>query len=392
MEAVGHIAGGYQMPLHAQVMNNRKFQFRAYWRQKNYFLSPLALLFVFILNFSCNRKPDGSGNFVFSFKNLDEYPLEMVNVVELVDVVNPIHICFKYEKLIIGESKGDTLIHIYDPNSGKVISKKGINGYGPNEIPSVWNFDRGFSDSTFWAYSLEGKSFYEFHLLNSDPYPINQIKQSEIFFLAMGMTWTMDTTLITFLADGPDKLVEFSSDGEILNKYGLWKNMIPGDFEDFIVADVHQGQIKGVPSKEKYVKISVFRDRIEILDKKTGKITLSDGPYNEIPKFEVISGRPSISSQSYLAFTSFDVSENMITTLFSGEKLEKVDRVREGENIIILYKLSGQPICILKSPFPLINITLDEVGRRIFGLVEAETTKLVELKIPEKVFEMININ
>lgn len=379
------------MPLHAQGMSNRKCQIRAYWGQKNYFLFPLVLLFIFISNYSCRLKNEGSGDFVFSFKSLDEYPLELTNVVELVDVVNPKQIFFKNGKLIIGESKGDTLIYIYDPDSVKVISKKGINGYGPNEIPNVWSFDRGIADSTFWAYSMGGKSFYEFHLLDSDPYPITQIKQSENFFLAMGMAWTRDKTLITFLADGPDKYVEFSSEGEILNKYGLWKNMIPGDFEDFIVADIHQGQIKGVPSKGKYVKVSVFRDRIEILDKKTGEITISDGPYNEIPKFEVISGRASISNDSYLAFTSFDVSENLIATLFSGEKLEKVDRLYEGEDTIILYKLSGQPICILKSPFPLINITLDEVGRRIFGLVEEETTKLVELKIPEKVFHMINI-
>ncbi len=260
----------------------------------------------------------------------------MTNVVEQADVFNPMQISFKNGKLIIGESKGDTLIYIYDPDSVKLISKKGINGYGPNEIPNMWNFDRGIADSTFWAYSWGGKSFYEFHLLDSDPYPINQIKQSENFFLAMGMTWTRDKTLITFLADGPDKYVEFSSEGEILNKYGFWENMIPGDFEDFIVADIHQGQIKRVPSKGKYVKVCVFRDRIEILYNKTWEITISDGPYNEIPKFEVISGRPSISNDSYLAFTGFDVSENLIATLFSGEKLEKVDRVREGEDTIIL--------------------------------------------------------
>lgn len=378
------------MHIRALVMNPRVMRKTIMSLNFHYFLLFASLTFL-LGTWCCDNKPSDSEGFVFTYKDAPRIILNDFKMTELAEMVNPRQISFKNGNLIIGDSKADTMIFIYNANSMELIGNKGINGFGPMEFPDIWNFDRGTRDSTFWAYSLEGKSFNEFQLFDQLPNPINQIRQAENFFLAMGMAWTKDETLITVLASGPDKFVEFSPEGNVVQKFGEWKNAIPGDFNDFTIADIHQGQIKGVPFRDKFIKASIFRDRIEILDRNSGKITITDGPLNKIPEFDLVGEYPIISNQSFLAFTSFDVTDNLIAALFSGEKLEVVDHSRNGEDTIILFEISGKPICILKSPIPLFAIALDEGGKRIFGLSEGEISKLVELQIPDKVFELLKV-
>lgn len=376
------------MQLHALVMNPRIMR-KSIERPFFYFISLLTFQAFLLGTWGCDDKSSDSEGFVFTFKDVPQIIIDNYKITELAEMVNPRQISYKKGNLIIGDSKADTMIFIYNANSMELIGNKGINGFGPMEFPDIWNFDRGTKDSSFWAYSLEGKSFNEFQLFDQLPFPINQVRQSETFFLAMGMAWTKDETLMTVLASGPDKFVEFSPEGNVVQKFGLWKNTIPGDFNDFTLADIHQGQIKGVPSRDKFIKASIFRDRIEILDRKTGKITIADGPLNKIPVFDLVGENPVVSSQSSLAFTSFDVSDNLIAALLSGEKLEFVDQSRNGEDTIILFEISGKPMCILKSPIPIFDLTLDEEGKRIFGISEGEISKLVELQIPNEVFEIL---
>ena len=284
---------------------------------------------------------------------------------------------------MLTEDKADTLIHLVDAETLDYLSSKGVAGYGPGEIPSIWNLDSGPSDSTFWAYSLEGKTFNEYSLYSDDPLASQQIKQSEDFFLAVGIAWASPHSLMTYLASGEDKYVEYNLEGDRISSYGKWKDMIPGGYPDIVIADIHQGRMRSNLKKNKIAKASIYRDRIEILDKGRGEIVGIVGPDNVIAKFTAVSEGAAISGDFIVAYTDLWLSENYIFALYSGKSDLELMETGRGKTEIFVFNYQGKPVALLKTDVPLSTLTIDESGQMLYAITEEEDPTVVVFELPE---------
>jgi len=286
------------------------------------------------------------------------------------EMIMPEMLLYKENKLIATEAASEgSLVHILDGDRLKYLFSTGAVGYGPGEMPKAWTIESGLNPNTFWAYSLEGKVFSEYGLENSgDSKAITQVKQTEDFYLAVGLTWSSDSTFMTFLVRGEDKFVEFNTDGTRLKGYGKWKGLVPGDFEDHVIADLHQGKLMGDPKAGKFIKASILRDHLEILDKKSGQIIEINGPENAIPEFQAVDAGAVITSDHPLAYMDAFLGKSYVFGLYSGKTDSEISEQGRGETDLFVFDLSGNVKAFLKLDTPISSFTVDEKGQRIFGI------------------------
>src|SRR5690606_5374189 len=337
--------------------------------------------------FGCQEKSSDPNELAFSKDDVKEYRITAKKKMEAGNILQPTNILYKDGRIVLTEENVDTLIHILDAETLNHITSKGVAGYGPGEIPSIWNLDSGSSDSTFWAYSLEGKAFNDYNLYNSDPLSPQQIRQSEDFFLAVGITWASSSSLMTYQASGEDKYVEYDLKGNRIASYGKWKSMIPGEYPDHVIAEVHQGSIRSSLVNNKIVKASIYRDRIEILDRVDGSIIGINGPLNVIPKFKVLgsSGQEGavLSDDFIIAFTDISITDQFIFALYSGRSDRELMESGRGKTEIFVFNYQGKPVALLKTDVPLSTLTIDEAGQMLYAITEEEDPTVAVFKLPE---------
>ncbi len=282
----------------------------------------------------------------------------------------PSRLLYKRNKIVVLDDGGsDYFLHLLESNSMKYLSSSGAKGLGPGEIPSSWTIESGPEPGTFWVYSLEGKSLSEYPLeFSDDPHALRQIRQQGDLFRAMGMTWSSDSTLVTFLVDGPEKFVEFHVDGRKIAGFGTWQGMIPGDYEDHVIADLHQGTFAGDPEQGKFIKASIYRDRLEILEKQKGVIIGVNGPENSIPEFRPAGSGIVTSSNHPLAYMDAFLGKQYIFGLYSGKTDQEIMEHGNGQTTLLVFKTSGNIEALFRLDIPISAFAVDEGRQRIFGI------------------------
>ena len=327
------------------------------------------LVFIFFL-FACDVAQKSSHEKSFTWETIPlEKPLSGKKYV-IEELKMPGRLLYKENKLVIqDDALSDTFLHILDGTTLDYLFPSGAIGFGPGEMPSAWSIESGLDPETFWVHSLEGKLYSEYSLnTGTDPRALRQIKQQDDFFLAMGLTWSTDSTLMTFLLDGAEKFVEFKTDGTRLKGYGSWKGMVPGDYEDHAIADLHQGKLMGDPEKGIFIKASVFRDRMEILDKHKVILIGVNGPENAIPDFRPSDTGVVTSSDHPLAYMDAFLGREHIFGLYSGKTDRDIMELGRGETDLLVFNLSGEIKELLRLDLPISAFTVDESRNIIFGI------------------------
>ncbi|WP_373497623.1 BF3164 family lipoprotein [Aquiflexum sp.] len=290
------------------------------------------------------------------------------------EIIMPGSLLFKQDKLVISDkSENGYLSHIIDTDSWKYLYPMGVIGYGPGETPSVWAIESGLDPDYFWTYSLTAKTFSQYPLKETpEKLAVRQIKQKEDFFLAMGLTWSSDSTMMTYLVRGEDKFVEFKIDGTRLKGYGKWKNTIPGNYSDEIIASLHKGKLMGNPKTNKFLKACILRDHLEILDKMSGVIISIDGPLSHIPQFKVAGSAgnqsPIVQSDQPLAYMDAFLGDDFLFGLYSGKTDQEIMELGRGETEIFVFDLNGEVRALFNLDTPISAFTVDEANKRIFGI------------------------
>jgi len=346
---------------------NRYFLF---WSRFNLIAGNLFFIWA-ILFCACSSDKDNPNEKTFTWNSISSLEKKLIGKKFILEEFKiPKRLLYKNDKLIINESApGDTFVHVLDGSSLQYLYSTGAVGYGPGEMPSPWTIESGFDPDTFWVYSLEGKVFSEYGLENvNDSRALTQVKQKEDFYLAMGITWASDSTFMTFLVRGEDKFVEFNTDGTRLKGYGKWKGLVPGDFEDHVIADLHQGKLMGDPKAGKFIKASIFRDHLEILDKESGEIIEINGPENAIPEFEAVDAGAVVTSEHPLAYMDASLGKSYIFGLYSGKTDSEISEQGRGETDLFVFDFSGNVKAFLKLDTPISSFTVDEETQRIFGI------------------------
>lgn len=298
------------------------------------------------------------------------------------ELLNPRHIFWEGDFLIVAERGNDTLLHVIDIKSNKHIKRIGVNGLGPGEITMVHRMLNDDKPGVFWAYDAEQKRLAKYDIYADSPLSEDIVDQTDDFFLAVEMAWASDSTLMTQRTDKDEKFVEFDLRGEVVQTFGSWKEMyqvkgVPVS----IISSIHQGQLRSNPKKNKFVKVGVQRDYIEVLDRDTGNIISIRGPVQFMPEFKIdySSGYPmpltSIEDPTF--YTSVSAQSKYFYTLYSGKTTHQMIE-DQGYRRIFIFDYEGELKQAFELDFPLLSFTVDEENRKFYGITyDAEPNVVV---------------
>ena len=304
----------------------------------------------------------------------------------------PLKIFIKNNKLIIGESRrvpeDFPPIHVLDAKKMKYLRPFGKIGFGPGEVSDVSGIDLGANDNTFWVYSAMSKHFSEFDLDDTTSLSKNQIKQEGDFYMAMAMAWSSDSTVMCRMVNDPHQFVEFSIDGRRLANYGKWEDhLVREDLTNYMMSDLHMGWFKGNQINNVYASAGVYRDRIEILNKEKGKIFITDGPFNYIPKFTIANSSGSsnkliVGIAEPLAYLDIAISKNYIFGLYSDKTEKQLRESNEIANDIYAFDLEGKIKCNFILDISIRGLAVDEESQKLYGITTDEDPGIAVFDLP----------
>ncbi|GHB52359.1 BF3164 family lipoprotein [Mongoliitalea lutea] len=348
-----------------------------------------VMLFLLFLISSCSTKVETIQSDYYEIKTFTENDIpEAISLkgkkFDFPQLINPRHIFWEGDYLIVAERGNDTLMHVIDIKENKYIKRIGQNGLGPGEITMIHRFQKDKEKGNFWVYDAEQKIFAKYNLYSNSALSEIQFKQSEELFLAMDMVWSSDSTWMTIRADKEEKFVEFNIKGEIIQTFGSWEGML--DVKDVpysVISSIHQGVLAADPARKHFVKVGVARDYIEILEKETGKIISVRGPEQFVPEFEVhYSGGypyPHFHKNSPNFYTSCQPKSKYIYTLYFGKDMELY---KEGlmDNRVLVFDYKGNIIMEFDLDHYLLSFTIDEENRKIYGITYDAEPNIVEFQ------------
>lgn len=287
--------------------------------------------------------------------------------------------------LIISDSNPNYLIQLINPNDGSYLKKFGKYGAEPGNIKHIWDLQPGLDYKSFWVYSNSDKLLSEFKIKTLDSLSSNQYKQIDDFFLATDVVWTSEATFLTKLADHSDKFVEFTTQGKMKSKYGTWKHMGYDRYPNSIIASLHQGQLKSNIERSKFAFSCIHRNIIECLDWKTKKIISIRGSKNLVNKFRVDHslGYPMFepSNDSRYHYMDTFLGHEYIYAIYSGKQMLSSSSTGDFCNEVLIFDYNGNPKIKLNLDKPIFSFTIDEVNKKLFGIVYGINFELIEFDL-----------
>jgi len=351
----------------------------------------LALLTSLIIIFSCTSKPVDN-NIYFTAEDLPpaiELAGEKYNFPE---IINPRGLLIKDGFAIVFESKNtnNDKFHIIDLKNRLYLRSKGIDGLGPGEITVISQIDDVGETNKVWVYDPEIRIFSKFDLLDSSKLAEWQIRSPETAYFLTSATWTSDTSLLGNAVDGWDKYIHLTTAGDTLAIFGNWKDMIKNkalpnglnadELDANLVSNIFQGQLKGSPDKNHFIKTGGIVDHIDVINLKDYSIKTIYGPVQEIPEFTIgyWDGyqMPDFGSISTVRYLDVYPGQNSFFTLFHGKPYEEIGSM-ENLNRIFEFDYSGKILNQYQLNYPVLGIHVDEKNRAIYAVTVDSEPNLV---------------
>lgn len=286
--------------------------------------------------------------------------------------------------LVITETRSDTIFHIINKKDLVHIRRTGKAGIAPTELNNASILFKGIEKNQFWAYSVTTKTLAKYNTIDSIIFSIEEIKpKNDEMYLASTIVPSSNHSFLSKRTSGDEKFVEFDFDGQILNTFDNWKNMLTQEnIPSNVISSLFQGKLVTNEIKSHFVLACLDVDVLEILDKNTGKITSVRGPLHHIPKFNVdySAGYPMCALDlNDVIYKYMDVSilGNKIYAAFSGHSFETIDLNNEDKMIeqILVFDLEGNPLIKYNLDKSISHFTVDE--DKIYGITYDEHPNLI---------------
>ncbi|SHM59068.1 TolB-like 6-blade propeller-like [Cyclobacterium lianum] len=350
---------------------------------------PIWILLVFGFFFSCGKGPSETQdkNYIIHKLEIEDVPepdLLRGNKLNLSVLLDPESILWTGKYLVVGESKTlDYYLHVIDPESETLIKTMGKDVFGPGEISTAYQLEKGKSVNEIWVYDHTQKLIALFDLESPDELYQKAFRQPQNMYLATDIRWFSDDKLICRLADGDDKYVLYDTLGNQLTTYGTWSQLIADpSLPPNVIKSVHQGRTSFNPAQKKYVLGGRFRDFIEILDLSSGEIISTRGPEHVIPAFVVdySAGYPMAqftdrSLSSY--YMDIIAGDEYIYALYFGKSADLYYKNGELSKEIFVFDYDGKLVKTYTLDYSLVSLAVDEENRRFFGISSDEDPNVV---------------
>lgn len=334
------------------------------------------LLFLFCL-ISCTTQVENDPNLqIVSFTHED---LEVVKLkgekIELEGILYPRRIMVKEDKLILSDRSLDRQMYIYDLYNYSLISKKGINGFGPGEISVIWKLVDIGEIGKIWAYDTERNSYFRFDLNDENPLADLEHRDIQGFFMAADMTWASDSTFWVTMVDGDTQYFELNLKGDTLNSWGNWKSYeMKKDIPASVTSSMHQGALQANIKNRQGVRAGRLCPYVDVYNFDTQKGVSFRGPVEDYPEYgvEYSMGYPmpamNHKTQKRYYFDSF-AGDNYAFALYNGALIENTN---DQPGQIIVFNYEGSVVKSFQLDFPISNFIVDEKENKIYGITRDE--------------------
>lgn len=346
------------------------------------------ILLLAIWSTSCNQK-GGPDYRIVSFSDFDILATHELRGRKhsYKELVFPVNLLLVDSLLVISERESSRLIHVIDPYQGRYLKSIGRFGDGLGESGSIAYFLPGKTPKVFWTYNAERKEISCYNLSDSSGLPLQQIRQGGDFLLAVEVAWASDSTVLTTLADGDEKFIEFSIKGKRLRSWGSWRTMInQSDVPASVISSVHQGTLRASLNGNFFLLACRNRDLIEVLDRASGTITSIRGPDNNMPKFKIDYSAgypmPVLERNRRLYYHDGFFGSEYIYVLYSGNYTTDIRERSDYNRVIYVFNYKGAVVARFLMDYSVYNVVVDEESGKIFGLTFDAEPNLVEFDLP----------
>lgn len=270
-------------------------------------------LILILLFFSCESVTEKSKS--FTEKDFPEKIVLISKRLSLPFLENPRSLIVNNEFIVVSQSRLDTLISVYDKESGVLLKKIGANGLGPGEITFVRSMEFAGDADNIWVYDSQYKAYHQFNLRANNPLAVNSFNKNEAFFFIAEMALSSDSSVWSVMLDKQTQYFELGFNGDTISSFGKWSNYDDRkDFPASTISSMHQGKM--VVNKERRigVRAGVMRDYIDIVNLDNREVFTLFGPLNHFPKYDAEY------SQGYpMPDVDFDDARTHYLDLYTGE-------------------------------------------------------------------------
>lgn len=275
----------------------------------------------------------------------------------------------------------DRHLAVIDPERGTVLARAGRSGEGPGEFqqptsivpvrpkePAVWVHDFGNRRVTRWRYSegslrLEEEVPFRVQTSIEDPVRLRD------GWVSAGLY--ADEAVLKF----------FSPDGRVLRGTGK----PPFGREDMPLYAglrlINRSTMAGAPSGERLAVGFYSANRIDVY-KATGEhVVTTRGPREITARFHVADNRFFWDTGNELAYVKIAATDDRIFALFCGCALSEEGEAKLQDTVHV-FDWSGRFRAELRLDSGVMDITVDDTGRILWGVVEDPWPRIVMWHIP----------
>lgn len=334
------------------------------------------LFFLILLIFSCKKTTiSEDGDTKFSF---DSFPLknELTGKKYTYDsILNARKVLIKGNYLVVSNLGGNgNQLHILNKNTLGYVIGLGKIGDGPGEIRSgIWELDRGLDKNTFWAYDLNGKSFYEFSLKDFDRLAKRTIQQNEEWFLGYSMHWKNENEIITYLSRDTYKFGIFDTLGNRKSSIQNWKLGKEIDEQTgYVLMSLYQGPIEFNSTNHILAHASSQFESFQIINLNSKESITLVGPQQHEVDYKVESLgndiKAFVSENTIKGYSDVFIGKNSIFLVYIGKTSAQRKKSGINSDTIFEFDLKGRPKALYKTDFPIRSIAVSEEERKIYAI------------------------
>lgn len=237
----------------------------------------------------------------------------------------PTRLAVARDRLIVLDTRGSQVVHILDSATGGLIESFGGRGEGPGEFAGPRSIDVVPSGDAFWIHDLNQQRSTLFSI---EP-PTNKYgshRESRILTFEEGIG-VLDPIHLgegEILASGmfeKGRLGHFDPEGRLFRASGELPPA-PNGLQPHQIQFIHQGALRGTPSRDRFALSSIFFTRVELFDRHGISRGLVHPPVELDP--EIRTGRRGDRSIAYVSpeapagYIDIAVTDEAIYALYSG--------------------------------------------------------------------------
>jgi hypothetical protein len=301
-------------------------------------------------------------------------PVELKGEILQLDTVwKPGRIGCRDSLLVLVESTGDYLVHVFHREKGCQTARNMPYGIGPDERLNCWSLQ--LDTKQVWAFDMQTGAMTAYPA--PDFFTQSHVPPSRTVRLKGGVTGVValpDGRLVaSTLSDTENLLTVYDATGEKDTSIHVPFPELNGmTLDGYQAKRFFENRIYYNEKSDRIVLFYVYTDLIEIYDSRLRRIARIQGPDRFVPELKEreTDGKKQMSTVAHktkFAYLSGWLTGTEIWTLYYGIVPE---RGRELQDRIFVYDYAGKPLRCCHLDYPVSTFCVDEENHVIYGLSE----------------------